>query len=68
MSSAPVCRSLVIAVCLVGSGAAPVGAAAPEAAPRALPRPDFHFEGKVGKTYLQSDPPQFPEPVAVDLP
>ncbi|MBX9582821.1 MAG: arylsulfatase [Gemmataceae bacterium] len=30
--------------------------------PAVLPRPDFHFPGKVGKTYLQSDPPQFPQP------
>jgi arylsulfatase len=32
--------------------------------PKVLPRPDFHFPGKVGKTYLESDPPQFPQPVA----
>ena len=31
--------------------------------PRVLPRPDFHYEGKVGKTYKDSDPPQFPQPV-----
>jgi arylsulfatase A-like enzyme len=28
-----------------------------------LPRPDFHFSGHVGRTYLDSDPPQFPQPV-----
>ena len=28
-----------------------------------LPRPDFQFKGKVGKTYKDSDPPQFPQPV-----
>ncbi len=28
-----------------------------------LPRPDFQFKGKVGKTYKESDPPQFPQPV-----
>jgi hypothetical protein len=28
-----------------------------------LPRPDFHFSGNVGRTYLDSDPPQFPQPV-----
>jgi arylsulfatase len=28
-----------------------------------LPRPDFHFPGNVGRTYLDSDPPQFPQPV-----
>jgi arylsulfatase len=28
-----------------------------------LPRPDFHFSGTVGRTYLDSDKPQFPQPV-----
>src|SRR5262245_18769287 len=28
-----------------------------------LPRPDFHFQGNVGRTYQDSDPPQFPQPV-----
>jgi arylsulfatase A-like enzyme len=32
-------------------------------APNVLPRPDFHFPGNVGRTYLDSDPPQFPQPV-----
>jgi hypothetical protein len=27
----------------------------------ALPRPDFHFEGQVGRTYQDSDPPTFPQ-------
>src|SRR5262245_51411297 len=31
--------------------------------PNVLPRPDFHFPGNVGRTYLDSDPPQFPQPV-----
>ncbi|HEY1906368.1 MAG TPA: arylsulfatase [Myxococcaceae bacterium] len=31
--------------------------------PSVLPRPDWHFTGKVGKTYKTSDPPQFPQPV-----
>jgi arylsulfatase len=31
--------------------------------PSVLPRPDFHFQGTVGRTYLDSDPPQFPQPV-----
>jgi arylsulfatase A-like enzyme len=31
--------------------------------PSVLPRPDFHFKGSVGRTYLDSDPPQFPQPV-----
>lgn len=33
------------------------------ATPKVLPRPDFHFDGKVGRTYKDSDPPQFPQPV-----
>ncbi len=31
--------------------------------PDILPRPDFHFTGEVGRTYLDSDPAQFPQPV-----
>jgi arylsulfatase len=31
--------------------------------PSVLPRPDFHFPGNIGRTYLDSDPPQFPQPV-----
>ena len=31
--------------------------------PSVLPRPDFHFPGQVGRTYLESDPAQFPQPV-----
>ena len=30
--------------------------------PTVLPTPDFKFEGKVGKTYLESSPPEFPQP------
>jgi arylsulfatase len=33
------------------------------ATPSVLPRPDFHFPGNVGRTYLDSDPPQFPQAV-----
>ncbi len=34
----------------------------PSASPSpSLPRPDFHFPGKVGRTYEQSDPPSFPK-------
>src|SRR5262245_17184692 len=37
---------------------------APTTAPAgSLPRPDFHFTGNVGRTYQDSDPPQFPQPV-----
>jgi arylsulfatase A-like enzyme len=31
--------------------------------PNVLPRPDFRFPGEVGRTYLDSDPAQFPKPV-----
>ena len=31
--------------------------------PTVLPRPDFHFPGTVGRTYKDSDPSQFPQPV-----
>src|SRR5262245_47502318 len=31
--------------------------------PTVLPRPDFHFTGNVGRTILDSDKPQFPQPV-----
>src|SRR5262249_45822501 len=31
--------------------------------PTVLPRPDFHFPGNVGRTILDSDKPQFPQPV-----
>lgn len=31
--------------------------------PSVLPRPDFHYPGNVGRTYLDSDAPQFPQPV-----
>ena len=56
---------------LAGSGrlanlfAQPTGSDAPKsnATPKVLPRPDFEFQGKVGKTYKDSDPPQFPQPV-----
>src|SRR5262249_30631568 len=31
--------------------------------PSVLPRPDFHFPGNVGRTYVDSDPAQFPQPI-----
>lgn len=31
--------------------------------PSVLPRPDFRFPGNVGRTYLESDPAQFPQMV-----
>ena len=35
----------------------------PPAAAQSLPRPDFHFPGNVGRTYLDSDPATFPQVV-----
>src|SRR5262245_17401905 len=35
----------------------------PANTPSVLPRPDFRFSGNVGRTYLDSDPAQFPQPV-----
>ena len=52
---------------LVCAGAEPAQAApAPTQSagtPQILPRPDSRFEGNVGRTYLESDTPQFPQPV-----
>jgi arylsulfatase A-like enzyme len=31
--------------------------------PTVLPRPDFRFPGEVGRTYLESSPARFPQPV-----
>ena len=31
--------------------------------PLVLPRPDFHFPGNIGRTYLDSDKAKFPQPV-----
>jgi arylsulfatase len=39
-------------------------AAPPADTPDVLPRPDFHFPGQIGRTYLDSDPAQFPQAVA----
>ena len=40
---------------------APVATTVPPPPPaQSLPRPDFHFKGQVGRTYLDSDPPTFP--------
>jgi len=39
-----------------------VAAAEPvKGTPEILPTPDYHFTGKVGRTYLESDKPQFPQ-------
>ncbi len=47
-----------------GNGkAAGNGANGADHTPSILPRADFHFQGEIGRTYLDSDPPQFPQPV-----
>jgi arylsulfatase len=45
------------------SNTAEASARATGQTPSVLPRPDFHFAGKVGRTFLDSDPPKFPQPV-----
>ena len=47
------------------SNVQPITTPKPAAAgtPNVLPRPDFHFPGEIGRTYLDSDPAQFPKPV-----
>jgi len=62
--------TFIVAVCCTLGSPSQINAQQPAAAPpdsgtpKVLPRPDFEFKGKVGKTYLESDPPQFPQPVA----
>ena len=59
---------ILAAVCTLPCGAAEPtepSPASPKSAgtPQFLPRPDSRFEGNVGRTYLESDKPQFPQPV-----
>src|ERR1700751_4028383 len=66
-------RTRVMLVCAMFAAATGVSAASAIAQERAgaltagtpseLPRPDFRFPGHVGRTYLGSDPAQFPQPV-----
>jgi arylsulfatase len=48
--------------CVVASFACEIRAQS-NGTPIVLPRPDFHFPGNVGRTILDSDKPQFPQPV-----
>jgi arylsulfatase len=64
-----VCCGLLIGIAIVVS-IHEVTAQQPTAVPareqsssKSLPRADFEFKGKVGKTYKDSDPPQFPQPI-----
>lgn len=49
---------------MTATPAAPHTASTVATTPDVLPRPDFRFPGEVGRTYLDSDPAQFPKPVA----
>jgi hypothetical protein len=42
---------------------APVATSVPPPPAESLPRPDFRFQGQVGRTYQDSDPPTFPQVV-----
>src|SRR5262245_52793122 len=59
--------TLSIAALLAGTallgGLAVTANAQARGTPSVLPRPDFHFPGNVGRTYVDSDPAQFPQPV-----
>src|SRR5512135_350077 len=51
-------------VALVGQQQQPAPARqAPPGKNVVLPRPDFHYQGNVGRTIAESDPPQFPQMV-----
>jgi arylsulfatase A-like enzyme len=53
------CRALAVAsLSITSAGFAQTGGTR-----TSLPPPDFHFPGNVGRTYRDSDPPQFPQPV-----
>lgn len=54
---------IVVLGCVAGSARAEQPEAPPASTPNVLPRPDAHFTGNVGRTYLESDKPQFPQPV-----
>ena len=61
-------RSLATLLALLAWPGAPAsaqdaGAWPAPSTPSVLPRPDFRFPGNVGRTILDSDPPQFPQPV-----
>ena len=59
--------TLGIAALLAGSallgGLSGTAEAQERGTPSVLPRPDFRFPGNVGRTYVDSDPAQFPQPV-----
>lgn len=44
------------------AGAQPLVSPALQGTAEVLPAPDFRFSGNIGRTFLDSDPPQFPQP------
>lgn len=58
-SAAQILRGLIL-LFLTTCFAFAVTAQEPASTPLTLPRPDYHFNGNVGRTYLESDAPQFP--------
>lgn len=57
---------LALSLTALGAGCGAFGEPRPEVqrdTPAVLPRADFRYTGEVGKTYKESDPPQFPQPV-----
>src|SRR5262245_43388231 len=56
--------SLALSLALAGSTVlAAQDRIPPSGTPSVLPRPDFRFPGNVGRTFLDPDPAQFPQPV-----
>jgi len=61
--------SAIVLIALLGGLNLAIAQEKEPSTPTVLPRPDFHYKGNVGRTYLESDPPQFPKPVqAISLP
>lgn len=52
-----------IATLLIHFLAVSIALIAQDKTPAVLPRPDFHFPGNIGRTYVESDPAQFPQMV-----
>ena len=55
--------SAIVLIALLGGLNLAIAQEKEPSTPTVLPRPDFHYKGNVGRTYLESDPPQFPKPV-----
>jgi len=55
--------ALALALTVPALAQSPDSSSPPAGTPEVLPRPDFHYPGNVGRTYSDSDPAQFPQPV-----